>query len=89
MISTINYAIAIITGLISIMCIIPNWLGLINWIINKKNYSQIMFIGGMLLCICISNTPLKNFWWLGLILDPGIWIGIYSLPSLIKQNKNK
>lgn len=87
--SAINYVIAIITGLVSIMCIIPNWIGLINWIINKKNYSQIMFIGGILLCICIANTPIKNFWWLGLILDPGVLIGIYGLPSLIKQIKNK
>lgn len=43
-----------------------------------------MFAGGILLCICLYNTPLNRFWFLGLITDPGVWIELYSLPSLFR-----
>ncbi len=80
-----NWAIAIITGLIGCWCIIANWAGIIRWVVAKINYSQIMFVGGILLCICLYNTPLNEYRYIGLLIDPGVWIGFYSLPALIKE----
>lgn len=80
----VNWIIATITGLIGILCVCANWFGLIRWLICKKNYSQIMFIGGILLCVSLYNTPLNHHCYFGLLVDPGVWIGIYSLPSLFK-----
>lgn len=80
-----NWIIAIVAGLAGLFCAAANWFGLIRRIAKKINYSQIMFIGGILLCVCIYNTPLCKLWYIGLLVDPGVWIGLYSLPSLLKQ----
>ena len=83
----INWMIAIITGFIGCLCVCANWFGIIRWFICQKSYSQIMFVGGILLCICLWNTLWNRFWYFGLLIDPGVWIGIYSLPALFKGIK--
>lgn len=81
----VNWTIAIVSGVIGGFFSVANWFGLIRYIATGINYSQFMFVGGILLCICLYNTPLSEYWYIALLIDPGVWIGIYSLPSLIKQ----
>lgn len=84
----VNWMIAIITGFIGCLCVCTNWFGFAGWLLYKKRYSQIMFVGGILICICLCNTQLDHFWYFGLLVDPGVWIGVYSLPALFKEIRN-
>lgn len=84
----VNWILAIPTGLLGGLCILANWGGLIRWCVKRINYSQIMFVGGILLSVCLYQTPIRH-WYIGFLIDPGVWIGAASLPFLIKQMLKK
>lgn len=81
----LNWIIAIVTGICGLWIAVGNWYILIRWYRTKQTASTVPLIGGILLAICIYNTPLEFFWWVGLLVDYGFWTGIFSLPYLIKQ----
>lgn len=75
---SITYAILGFTGLfISLM----NWGCVwISYILRKKTYSWVPFMGGILLAVGIKNclsAPYSNYAWVALLIDPGcflLWI---------------
>ncbi len=69
--SLTNWIIAVLTGLMGLWIVFANWGGLIRWIITKKSFSFQPFIGGILLAICMYNTPVSQFWYIALVIDPG------------------
>ena len=84
----VNWLVAIPAGLFGSLFVLANWGGLIRWYVKKIPYSQIMFVGGILLSVCLCQTPFRH-WYIGLLIDPGVWIGLLSLPALIKQIAKK
>ncbi len=83
--TTVNWIVAVISGICGLWITIGNWYILIRWFMTKQTASTVPFIGGILLAVSIFNTPLKFWWWIGMLIDYGFWTGILGLPNLIKQ----
>ncbi len=77
--SSVNWIVAILTGLFGGWIVFANWYGLIRWLVTKKSHSAIPFVGGILLAVCLYNTPIRRLWYIGLLIDPGFSILILSL----------
>ena len=65
--------------------VIGNWGRVIAWYARKRYFSLIPFLGGIGLAVCLYHSPARAFWWVGLLLDPGMWTGLAGLPLLIRQ----
>lgn len=76
--SLTNWIIAVLTGLMGGWIVFANWGGLIRWIVTKKSYSSVPFIGGILLAICLYNTPISRFWYIGLLVDTNYTLLIFA-----------
>lgn len=61
--------------IVGIFLCIQNWRILHSIFFKKINSSFVYFLGGFLVCFGISTIKsVQVYWWLGLILDPTIFI---------------
>lgn len=78
-----NWVVILIAAVFGLPCLVSNWGGVFRYFIKKKPNSNIPFIGGISLAICISQTPLRAWWWCGLLLDVGFISGVLGLAHLL------
>lgn len=73
--------------IVGIFLCIQNWIILYSIFFKKRNSSFAYFLGGFLVCFGISIIKsIQDYWWLGLILDPTIFI--IWLIQLYLYNRN-
>ena len=83
--------IAVLVGLFGLLFIVSNWILLYFRIVYKGTSSFAPIIGGVCLAIAfLLYKPLRQFWWIGLLLDISIdeiiyWLIVYLMQKIIKR----
>lgn len=83
--------IAIVVGLFGLLFIICNWILLYFRIVYKGTSSSAPIIGGVCLAIAfLLCKPIRQFWWIGLLLDISIdeiicWLIVCLMQKIIKR----
>ncbi len=71
--------------LLSAYVIVGNWVFVYLSYRRKKYHSPIPLFGAVFFGLGICAIGLKQYWWLGVAIDYGTFILIYSLPTLFNE----